>query len=54
VGNGGGYAKHSLTGWWYGVVPMTVQGGVITDLAFVSMLTLRALYSDDGADVRAA
>lgn len=48
------YAKHSLTGWWYGVVPMTVQGGVITDLNFVSMLTLRARFSDDGADTRAA
>lgn len=48
------YAKHGLTGWWYGVVPMTVQGGVITDLSFISMLTLRARYSDDGADVRAA
>jgi hypothetical protein len=34
------YAKHGMTGWWYGVVPMTVQGGVITDLSFVSMLTL--------------
>ena len=48
------YAKHSLTGWWHGVVPMTVQGGVITDLNFISMLSLRARYSDDGADVRAA
>lgn len=34
------YAKHGMTGWYYGVCPMTVQGGVITDLAFVSMLTL--------------
>lgn len=42
------YAAHSLTGWWHGVVPMTVQGGVITDLAFVSMMTLRNRYSDDG------
>lgn len=48
------YAKHSLTGWWWGVVPLTVQGGVITDLNFVSMLTLRARFSDDGANVRAA
>jgi len=45
------YAAHSLTGWWYGVAPMTVQGGAITDLAFVSMLTLRDRYSDDGGDV---
>lgn len=34
------YAKHGMTGWWYGVCPMTVQSGVITDLSFVSMLTL--------------
>lgn len=34
------YAKHGMTGWYYGICPMTVQGGVITDLAFVSMLTL--------------
>jgi hypothetical protein len=47
------YAKHSMTGWWYGVVPMTVQGGVITDLAFTSMPYLRSRYSDDGGDVAA-
>jgi hypothetical protein len=48
------YARHGLTGWWYGVVPMTVNAGMITDLAFVSMIELRRRYSDDGADVRAA
>lgn len=48
------YAKHSLTGWWFGVVPMTVNADQITDLSFVSMITLRSRYSDDGADVRAA
>lgn len=42
------YAKHGMTGWWYGVCPLTVQGGVITDIGFVSMLTLRERYSDDG------
>lgn len=47
------YAKHGLTGWWHGFVPMTVQGGVITDLNFVSMLSIRDRYSDDGGDVRA-
>lgn len=47
------YAKHGLTGWWHGVVPMTIRSGVITDLNFVSMLTLRDRYSDDGADVAA-
>ncbi len=40
------YAKHGMTGWWYGVVPMIVQGGVITDLAFVSMLTLERDHAD--------
>lgn len=48
------YAKHGLTGWWYGIAPMTVREGAITDLNFVSMMTLRDRYSDDGADVRAA
>jgi hypothetical protein len=37
------YAQHSATGWWWGVVPMTVQDGMITDVQFVSMLTLQAL-----------
>lgn len=48
------YAKMGLTGWWWGVVPMTVQGGVITDLNFISMLTLQARYSDAGGGARAA
>jgi hypothetical protein len=49
------YISHGApTGWWWGVVPMTVQGGLITDLSFVSMLTIRSRYSGDGADVRAA
>jgi hypothetical protein len=48
------YAKHSLTGWWYGAVMMTLQGGAITDLNFISMPSIRARYSDDGADVQAA
>jgi hypothetical protein len=47
------YAKHSMTGWWYGAVLLTVQGGAITDLNFISMPTIRARYSDDGADVAA-
>jgi predicted MPP superfamily phosphohydrolase len=48
------YAKHSLTGWWYGLTDMTVQGGVIRDLNFRSMLSIRDRYSDDGADIRPA
>lgn len=40
------YAKHGMTGWWYGVVPMTVQSGTITDLNFVSMLTLEREFGD--------
>jgi len=34
------YAQHSSTGWWWGVVDMTVVDGTITDVAFVSMLRL--------------
>jgi hypothetical protein len=45
------YAKHGLSGWYWGAVLMTVHGGAITDLNFVSMLTIRSRYSDDGADV---
>lgn len=48
------YALHNPTGWSHGVVDLTVQAGQITDVAFVSLLTLRRLYSDDGADVAAA
>lgn len=48
------YAKHSLTGWYWGACEMTVCGGVITDLNFISMLSIRSRYSSDGADVRAA
>lgn len=38
------YAKLGITGWWWGVVPMVVQGGAITDVNFVSMLTLKRKY----------
>jgi hypothetical protein len=49
------YIQHGApTGWWWGVVPMTVQGGLITDIEFKSMLSVRSRYSDDGADVQAA
>jgi hypothetical protein len=48
------YARHGLTGWWWGACDMTVRDGLITDLNFVSMLSLRDRFSDDGADVRAA
>lgn len=48
------YAKHSMTGWWWGVVELTLRGGEITDWNAVSMKTLRARYSDDGADIRRA
>lgn len=39
------YAKHGMTGWWYGVAALTVQGGVITDTHFKSMLALEAEFS---------
>lgn len=49
------YATHGgATGWSYGVLDVTVADGEITDFAWVDMRTLRARYSDDGADVRAA
>ena len=38
------YAKVSATGWWWGVVPLTCHGGAITDVSFVSMLTLQDRY----------
>jgi hypothetical protein len=47
------FARVSLTGWWWGAVLMTVQGGAITDLNFVSMKTIRDRYSDAGADIAA-
>jgi len=48
------YAAHGLTGWYWGICEMTVHSGLITDLSFISMLTIRSLYSGDGADIRAA
>lgn len=48
------YATHNPTGWSYGVLDLTVFAGEIIDLSFVSMRTLKARYSDHGADVRAA
>jgi hypothetical protein len=46
-------SDHSPLGWWWGVVPMTVQDGLVTDLEFKSMRAIRDRYSDEGADVRA-
>lgn len=40
------YAKHGITGWWWGVVPMTVQAGIITDVSFKSMLALEREYGE--------
>jgi hypothetical protein len=40
------YAQHGMTGWWYGVVDLRCQAGVITDVSFVSMLTLEERYGD--------
>lgn len=48
------YAQHSPTGWSYGVLDMWVQDGEILDLSFKSLELLWKIYSDDGADVRAA
>lgn len=46
------YAKHSMTGWWWGVVEITVRGGQITDHRAISMKSIRLEFSDDGADVK--
>lgn len=43
------YAAHSLTGWWQGVVGARVQGGVVTDLNAISMLTLQDRYGREAA-----
>lgn len=48
------YANTGPGGWWWGCLMLTVWGGQITDIEAISMLTLRARYSDDGGDVRAA
>lgn len=49
------YATHGgATGWRYGILDMTVCDGEIIGHRWVDMRELRNLYSDDGADVRAA
>lgn len=45
------YTKIAPTGWWYGIVPMTVQDGAITDIDFVSMISLRSKYAEREAAV---
>lgn len=42
------YAKHSLTGWRYGCLELTVRGGQILDHAWVSMHTLGRRYRGAG------
>lgn len=46
------YAAIGPGGWWWGVLMLTCWDGQITDFEAVSMLSLRARYSDDGSDVR--
>jgi len=48
------YARTGPGGWWWGCLMLTVWGGQITSFEAISMLELRARYSDDGADRRAA
>lgn len=48
------YATHNPTGWSYGALDLTLCDGQILDINWVSMRTIRARYSDHGADVRAA
>ena len=38
------YARHSMTGWTYGVSEFTIADGRIRDHAFVSMLRLQEMY----------
>ena len=38
------YARHNPTGWWWGVVELTIQGGHITEQKDVSMLELERRY----------
>lgn len=38
------YARHSTTGWWMGVLCLTIQDGQILDEHWTSMLTLEANY----------
>jgi len=40
------YAKLSPSGWWWGVIRLTIQNGQITDMDAVSMLTLESRYAD--------
>jgi len=38
------YARHSTTGWWWGVLEVTIVDGLIIDETFTSMLTLKSRY----------
>lgn len=40
------YAKHSNTGWWWGVLSLRVSKGVIFDENWISMQTLSRRYAD--------
>lgn len=40
------YAKHSTTGWWHGVLMITIMDGVILDEHWTSMLTLEKMFGD--------
>lgn len=48
------YATVGPGGWWWGALMLSCWDGQIVDIEAISMLKIRALYSDDGADVRAA
>lgn len=40
------YARHSKTGWWWGCLELTIEGGVITDERWISMRSLARLYQN--------
>jgi hypothetical protein len=45
------YAAHAICNWWWGLVIVDVLGGRIVASEKIDMMTLRNIYSDDGADV---
>jgi hypothetical protein len=39
------YVGHGMSGWWYGIVELTIYDGRIQDINRISMLTLEREYS---------
>jgi hypothetical protein len=45
------YAAHAINNWFWGLVIVDLMGGRIVASEKVDMMTIRDMYSDDGADV---